>query len=86
MVYKFRDLLIQSLIGLPHTEISGKNLVALTPTRGRPKQINALPLTSTNCPLQHFLEKIPPPVDFQRKTYFLRCRQCTTLRIRKETS
>ncbi|KAI4480416.1 hypothetical protein M0802_014246 [Mischocyttarus mexicanus] len=34
----FRNLLIQSLIGLPHTEISGKNLVALTPTRGRAKQ------------------------------------------------
>ncbi|XP_046829650.1 uncharacterized protein LOC124429015 [Vespa crabro] len=56
---QFRDLLMQSLITLPNTEISGKNLAALTSTRARPKQINSLSLTSTGSTQQHFLEKIP---------------------------
>ncbi|CAK9832785.1 PiggyBac transposable element-derived protein 4 [Anthophora retusa] len=83
---QFRDLLIQSLIALPDTEISGKSLAALTPIRGRPRQINSSPMASTSSTQQHFLEKIPLPVDFQRKTYFLRCRQCSANQIRKETS
>ncbi|CAK9820050.1 hypothetical protein ANTQUA_LOCUS10424 [Anthophora quadrimaculata] len=58
----------------------------MTPIRGRPRQINSLPMASTSSIQQHFLEKIPLPVDFQRKTYFLRCRQCSANQIRKETS
>ncbi|CAK9803072.1 hypothetical protein ANTQUA_LOCUS3569 [Anthophora quadrimaculata] len=85
-IVEFRDLLIQSLIAPPNTEISGKSLAALTPIRGRPRQINSLPMASTSSTQQHFLEKIPLPVDFQRKTYFLRCRQCSANQIRKETS
>ena len=84
---QFRDSLIRSLIALPNTEISGKNLAKSTSTRGRPMKISSFinSVVSTNCK-QHFLEKIPAPEDFQRKTYFLRCRQCSFEQIRKETS
>lgn len=84
----FRDSLIISLIDLPPDVREGKQLISLSKsTPGRPIS-KTLPPITRSLPSQnyHTLEKIPPPNDWKRKSYFLRCRQCTQNKIRRQTS
>ncbi len=84
----FRDLLITSLIELPTDVREGKQLIVLSKsTPGRPIS-KTLPSPTRSNPGQneHILEKIPPPIHWKRKSYFLRCRECTRNNIRRQTS
>lgn len=90
----FRDNLITSLIQLPVDIVCGADLVRNIPKRGRPRGANNLQPTLPSSPSlassswtqeQHFIEKIPAPQGYKRKSYFLRCSRCTMLKLRKET-
>lgn len=86
----FRRALIVSLIDLPAEINNGADLVTLVPPRGRPRSSKiSTPCASTSTSShnnQHFLEKIPPPPGFKRKSYFQRCRVCSAQKVRRETS
>lgn len=90
---QFRKLLIADLIQLPADVKEGKQLINLVTARGRPltASTTVLPFTSSASSgfKTHFLEKIPFPENYKGKrkiSYFKKCRQCSKLGKRKETS
>lgn len=84
---QYRDAIIENLLQVPANITDGKNLV-IKNRGGRPKVLSSTnePGPSNENHFHHFPEKIPAPEDYKRKTYFLRCKQCSKNNIRKETS
>lgn len=76
----YREELIKSLIGLDPEIKDGRSLIKLG-TKVTYKD-NVQPENR----IAHYQEKIPAPLDYKRKTYFLRCKQCQKEERRKETS
>lgn len=70
---EYREEIIRSLFGI-NAKQDGRSLVPF-------KGIKTFKLSAS----QHFPEKITPPEDSQRKSYSLRCKQCTKQGIRRET-
>ena len=88
---EFRDSLIKSLVQLPNNIKHGSVLVKTGAVARGKKSIINQPSTSTNeldpgISKTHFIEKIPFEHDRKRKTVYLRCKQCSKSKIRKETS
>ena len=75
---EFREAIIRSLTGIDYKQ-DGRSLVQFKRARIQTNEIN-------NNGTQHFPEKISPPENYQRKTYFQRCKQCYKQGVRKETS
>ncbi|XP_056645839.1 piggyBac transposable element-derived protein 4-like [Diorhabda sublineata] len=75
---EYREAIIRSLTGIDNKR-DGKTLVQFKRAQIQTNEIN-------NNGTQHFPEKISPPENYQRKTYFQRCKQCYKQGIRKETS
>ena len=75
---EFREAIIRSLTGINYKQ-DGRTLVKV---KGARIQTNEMNYNGT----QHFPEKISRPENYQRKTYFQRCKQCYKQGIRKETS
>lgn len=78
----FRQFIIRSLLGLSATDVlDGRDFVTSTPSRKRKRTPS-----STKNNNSHFIEEIPIPEAFKKKgKYYLRCRNCTRNKIRKET-
>lgn len=80
----FKEALIRQLLDIGDTNKSVPKLFLNKTTKV--STANPSPNdTETNAP-QHFLAKIPIPENYKRKTYFLRCKQCSQNKKRKETS
>ena len=81
----FREAIIKGLLGISPNMKDGRKLIK----RGsinNPKERSKSPLLGPQPALQHILEKIPLPVGYNRKSYFLRCRQCSKNGKRGQTS
>jgi hypothetical protein len=70
---QFRDLLIKNLIGLPIETTAAELFKNKISKKAAPEN-------------NHYSEKIPPPPNFKRETYFKNCKQCYKTKLRKQTS
>ncbi|KAG4067093.1 hypothetical protein HA402_000084 [Bradysia odoriphaga] len=84
----FRDSLIRSLIQLPSEISDGKDLQKKNVSLSRSSNKSASPQSVSNSGISkpHYLEKIPLRESTTKKSSFLRCRQCSKHKIRRETS
>lgn len=86
----FRESLIKALLGIPADLKDGRMLVRTGLLHGGRRDStasSAVPSpTPTRTTLEHVLEKIPLPENYSRKSYFLRCRQCSKEGKRSQTS
>ena len=81
---QFREAIIKDLFGISPDIKDGRKLVkhgSINNPRGCGK-LGREHMTA----LQHILEKIPLPSGYNRKSYFLRCRQCSKSGKRGQTS
>lgn len=84
----FRDRLIRSLIQLPSDICEGKDLQKQKSSVGRPlaKKKESVPDLQSVPKSKGHLEKIPLPENSTKRSHFLRCRECSKQKIRRETS
>lgn len=81
----FREAIIKGLLEISANVKDGRKLVK----RGainNPRECSKPSLIGPQLALQHILEKIPLPEGYSRKSYFLRCRQCSKNGKRGQTS
>lgn len=84
---QFRENIIKDLLGIFPEMKDGRKLVkrgAANCTNSR--RMTDMPTPSLPPEIKHILEKIPLPETYNRKSYFLRCRQCSKNGKRGQTS
>lgn len=80
---QFREAVIKGLLGISPNIKDGRKLIKSGPINNPKERLSLVELKPT---LQHSLEKIPLPSGYSRKSYFLRCRECSKHGKRGQTS